>query len=340
VGTWVLIACVLFGLYLARGVLVLFLIALLVAHALAPAVHLLCTIRFAGGRFIPRTLATAFVLLSALSAMILVLSQLLPVLATDLTQMVGKVPQYIAVVQNLVARARLSRAGLAVPQTWWTALDASVSTQMGQLAGFFGRGAFSLVTHVLQLLGLIIVPILAFHLLRDGPRLTGWLLSLVPARRRLSAQGLANDMDRALAAYVRGQGLVCLVMGATVALALLIIGFPYPPLMGTLAGLAEAIPYVGALAIEILLFVVGLSVSSSYAILGPVVYLGINQLLALFVTPHVMGHRLSLHPMAVILAVLLGAELGGFVGMLLALPSAAVANVLLDRWRVAADMRR
>jgi predicted PurR-regulated permease PerM len=110
--------------------------------------------------------------------------------------------------------------------------------------------------------------------------------------------------------------------------------------MGTLAGLAEAIPYVGALAIEILLFVVGLSVSSSYAILGPVVYLGINQLLALFVTPHVMGHRLSLHPMAVILAVLLGAELGGFVGMLLALPSAAVANVLLDRWRVAADMRR
>ena len=104
-------------------------------------------------------------------------------------------------------------------------------------------------------------------------------------------------------------------------------------LLGTLAALAEAIPYVGALVVCAAYAVVGLAVSPTLAIVAPVGYLIVNQVVGLFITPRLMGQHLSIHPMVVLLAVLLGAQFGGFVGMLLALPGAAVANVLVDRWR-------
>jgi predicted PurR-regulated permease PerM len=185
----------------------------------------------------------------------------------------------------------------------------------------------------------VIIPILAFHVMRDGERFKDWLISLAPGRSREGARDLARDIDHALAAYVRGQAVVCLTMGVVVTAFLYAVRFPYAPLLGTLAALAEAIPYVGALIVCVVYAVVGLSVSPTLALLGPAGYLVVNQLVGLFITPRLMGRHLSMHPMAVLLAVLLGAEFGGFVGMLLALPGAAIVNVLVDRWRGVAARR-
>lgn len=338
-GRWLVIALVLVVAYKARSVLVVLIIALLFAHVLAPVVTALVSIRI-GGRALSRSVAAALVMLVSLAAFGLFVSTLVPLLVTDFVQLLSRAPAYLHTTQAFVTRLRFSPQGLSVPDSWWKSLDASISAQMGNLAGVFGRGAVSVLSHVAQLLGLVVIPILTFHLLRDGLHFTTGILSMVPSRQRLNARGLVHDIDHALAAYVRGQTLVCLVMGVSVGVGLTVIGFPYAPLLGTFAGLAEAVPYVGALAMEVLLAVIGLSVSPSFALLGPAVYFGLNQVLGLLVTPHLMGRRLDMHPMTVILAVFVGGSVAGFAGVLLALPGAAIVNVLLDRWRTTADAHR
>lgn len=336
---WLMIAALLYAAYQARDVLVLLVVALLFAHAVAPVVDRLASLRVLGRPF-PRSLAAGLVLLAALGGLGWFVSTLVPVLVTDFTQLLTRTPAYLQTTQSFLQQLRVRGEGLSLPDSWWSALDTTISDEVGKLASSFGRGAFSLLSHVVQILGLVIIPILSFHLLRDGPRFTAWILSLVPARRRLSVQGVVHDIDRALAAYVRGQTLVCVTMGVSVGVALALCGFPYAPLLGTFAGLAEAVPYIGALAMEVLLAIIGLSVSPTYALLGPGVYFVLNQALGMLVTPQLMGRRLDLHPMAVILAVFIGGSVAGFTGMLLALPGAAIVNVLLQRWRVTADQAR
>ncbi len=335
-GRWLLIALAVVLAYQARDVWMLLIIALLFAHVLTPVVDVLACIHI-GRRMIPRTLAASVVMLAALAALGVFVSTLVPVLISDLAQLLARAPAYLRTTQDYLDRLRSSSTGMSLPDNWWVMLDAALNDQIGKLAGVFGHGAVSLLSHVVQLAGLVVVPIIAFHLLRDGRRFTAWMVSLVPAERRLGVLGVVRDIDSALAAYVRGQTLVCAMMGVAVGVALTIIGFPYAPLLGAFAGLAEAVPYVGALVIEILLVVIGLSVSPALAVIGPVVYFVLNQILGMTVTPHLMGRRLNLHPVVVILAVFAGGSLAGFVGMLLALPAAAIGQVLLDRWRTKAD---
>ncbi len=338
-GRWVLIAALLGVAYQARDVLVLLVIALLFAHAVAPVVDGLASVRVAGRPF-PRSVAAGLVLLAALAALGWFVSTLVPVLLADFSQLLQRAPAYLKTTQAFLQQLRVRGEGLSLPESWWAALDAAISGEVAKLASGFGRGAVSVLSHVVQILGLVVIPILSFHLLRDGPRFTAWIVTLVPSHRRLAVRGLVHDIDRALAAYVRGQTLVCVTMGVSVGVALALIGFPYAPLLGTFAGLAEAVPYIGALAMEVLLAILGLSVSPTYALLGPGVYFVLNQALGMLVTPQLMSRRLDLHPMAVILAVFVGGSVGGFVGMVLALPGAAIAKVLLDRWRAHADAAR
>ncbi len=140
---------------------------------------------------------------------------------------------------------------------------------------------------------------------------------------------MRGAVDRALRSYVRGQAIVCLVMGAAVGAGLATIRHPAALLLGVLVGAAEVIPYVGFTIAAIAIVIAGWTVSPMQGLAGLMVYIVINWAVGTFVTPRVMGRSLEMHPFVVTVTVLAGAQLIGPAGALLALPAAAMLQAVV-----------
>jgi len=220
----------------------------------------------------------------------------------------------------------------AIPQEKWT-----------QTSGVFSKmlsGITSTSMVLLNgLLSMALVPVVTFYLLRDWDVLIGKMHRLLPRNIEPVLVQLTKECDEVISAFLRGQFLVMLCLGGIYTLGLWIVGLELALLIGMLAGLASIVPYLG--------FAVGIVVASVAAIMQfnemlPLVYVaivfGIGQMLeGMVLTPLMVGDRIGLHPVAVIFAIMAGGQLFGFVGILLALPVAAVIAVLLrhlhDRYR-------
>jgi len=193
---------------------------------------------------------------------------------------------------------------------------------------------------VLWMTNLVLIPVVAFYLLRDWHRLVGTIDRMLPRSIEPTIAHLAHESDKVLGAFVRGQLLVMLALGIFYGAGLSLVGLSVGLLIGIVAGLLSFVPYLG--------FIVGFGA----AIIAVLVQYGdwshvlmicgvfaVGQLLEGYVlVPRLVGGKIGLHPVAVIFAVLAGGYLFGFLGVLLALPAASVIVVLLryllERYRL------
>ncbi len=268
--------------------------------------------------------------------------------------LVVAVPQLVRELVNFVegAPAALDRA-LEVGRTW--AADRGMSAWLGplsaergadasQLLAQSGRALLGAVGQVLgnlgALVGLALVPMLAFYLLAEREAVETSALRFVPEDARARVQALLAAVDRALRSYVRGQTVVCLTMGVVVGVVLAVIGFPVPALLALLVGVAEVIPILGFWTASLAIVLAGFSVSPLLALGGWLAYVIANQLVGLLVTPRVMARHMKMHPFVVTVSILAGGALMGAAGAVLALPLAAalqsiVAELASERARTA-----
>ncbi len=153
------------------------------------------------------------------------------------------------------------------------------------LGGTLARGAARLFGGLGNLLGLALLPLLAFYLLAESEAVRVSALRFVPEAARTEITRLGGAVDRALRSYVRGQAVVCLVTGVVVGVGLALLHHPVALLLGLLAGAAELVPYLGFLVAAIAIALAGSSVSTLQAVLGFAVYIGLNWAIGTFVTP-------------------------------------------------------
>jgi predicted PurR-regulated permease PerM len=181
------------------------------------------------------------------------------------------------------------------------------------------------------LANLIIVPVVTFYLLRDWDLLMARIRNLLPRRQEPVISALAGEADEVLGQFLRGQLMVMLGQGGIYATGLWIVGLDFAFLIGMLAGLVSFVPYLGAIVgAGVALVASYLQFQDWFVLLQVLLVFGIGQAIeGMVLTPLLIGDRLGLHPVAVIFAVLAGGQLFGFVGVLLALPVAAVIMVLL-----------
>jgi len=179
---------------------------------------------------------------------------------------------------------------------------------------------------------LALIPVVTFYLLRDWDLLVAAIHDLLPRDVQPLAARLGRDCDEVLGAFIRGQLMVMVALGLIYAVGLWLVGLKLGLLIGIVAGIANIVPYLG--------FVVGIAAAAVAALVqfgDPWIHLAlvaavfmVGQLLeGTLLTPLLVGDKIGLHPVAVIFAVLAGGQLFGFVGVLLALPAAAVIMVLL-----------
>jgi len=197
-------------------------------------------------------------------------------------------------------------------------------------SGYVSRSGFTMVTWVVNIL---LLPILAFYFLRDWDKLVERVASMIPRNHIGTITKLARESDEVLGAFIRGQFLVMIALGVVYAAGLSMVGLKLGLLIGLVAGLISFIPYLGATTGIVMAIGAALVQAQGFdlklLILVGVVFT-VGQLLESYVlTPRIVGDKIGLHPVAVIFAVMAGGQLFGFLGMLLALPVAAVSNVLL-----------
>ena len=194
--------------------------------------------------------------------------------------------------------------------------------------GYVSRSGFALLG---WLANIVLLPVLSFFFLRDWDLIVGRIGLLVPRDHFDTVRRLALESNEVLGGFLRGQMLVMLILGLLYALGLWLVGLDLGILIGLIAGLLTFVPYLGPAFIVLFGGIAALVQFGDWQHLAGVgVVFAVGQLVESFVlTPMLVGDRIGLHPMAVIFAVMAGGTLFGFLGMLLALPVAAVVNVLL-----------
>lgn len=308
--------------YRLRAVLAPFLLAGVLAYLMHPLVA--CFER----KRVPRTLAILLVYAIFGVGGVIIYYAAMPALAHELSELMTVLPQQSERLQGMTEGAVDGLHRLSLPRILEQGVDRTVERAERLLERLVERVADATVGLFSGLFSLILAPILAYYLLRDRERLADGFLSLIPPAHRAECRALGRAVDDVVSGFLRGQLIVSLLIGAIIGLGLALLKVKYALVVGLIAGLFDIIPYFGPVIGAIPAVALGLLRSPWTAVWVAVLIFAVHQLEGSILSPKIVGRSVGLHPLAVILAVLAGGELGGIVGMLVAVPAAAAGKVL------------
>lgn len=334
-----LVAALMWVLYRLEGVLLLVVLSVFFAYLIAPLVEFVRRPFNLRGRehIMPRTAALGIVYFVIFGSLILALWILLPRLSKQIkafsdasTQFQTTAAGRVKVINDFCNRNEISpNVCNALNDTLMRGIDAAKTYIADDLPG--------LVVEILSYLPwLILIPILSFFFLKDADSFRRSALQMLPSGRwRWRGDEFFQDVNSALAAYIRAQLTACLLIGTICTLGFIALGVPFPLVLGLIAGLLEFIPLVGPVVVAVIATLVT-SFSpdtSTYSALWVLLFLGVLRIVHDYtIYPRLVGQGVHLHPLAVILAILAGHELAGVAGIFLSIPLIAVATVSYRHW--------
>jgi len=325
------VAAGLWLLFALQGVILLLLLSLLFAYLIAPLVEFLCR-PVAWGRarwIIPRPLAIAMVYVTLFATVGVASYVLLPLLGAQVTEFGRQVPSYMAYARDQLQAWQHFVKTDHFPQGVREAIDRTFARTADAAGESLSHGFGGLLPLLGYLPWFILIPVVSFFLLKDGAAFRRTILLTLP-RGRLRGRGaeLFEDINDALAAYMRAALLACLLVGVLCTIGFMLLGVPYALLFGVIAGFLEFIPLVGPLAVAVgaMLVVSFHSINQAMWVLAFLAALRLAQDYVIF--PRLVRRGIHIHPLGVILAILSGAELAGMAGIFLAIPAVAVLSVM------------
>ncbi len=338
----VLLVVLLFGvtlwaLYSLRGILLLIVLAVFFAYLVAPlAAFCRRPVTLRRRKFaLPLPAAIGLVYVVILGSLAAVLTLLLPTLGDQLGELEREAPGYLARVQVRWQSWQTGYQNRALPPVVREAVDRGLR-QAVTAGGTYVTNELlpRLAGWLIYLPWLLLVPILAFFLLKDAGVLRKAALRIVP-RGHLRSRGdvFLVELNDTLAAYIRAQVTACLLVGIVCTIGFLVIGVPYAIVLGIAAGLLEFVPLAGPLAIGVLAAGFAVFHSAGQAAVVVLFLLVLRAVQDYIVYPKIVGKGIHLHPLVVILAILCGAELGGLAGIFLAIPAVAVLTLVYWHYR-------
>ncbi|MFP4313775.1 MAG: AI-2E family transporter [Alphaproteobacteria bacterium] len=312
--------------WLFKAILLPFVLGIAIAYLLNPMVHQLGRVGFNRQAATIIILSGFIILVGALIAIFApILYKESVQLARDLPEMGEKLENMIAPYQTRLQEFLGSDGGDAISFLQEN-MGASMSAGQTILGGLKAGGAF--VTSFITII--VVVPFVAFFMMQEWPRVTGWVETMIPRPHKDTVLDLLGKMDTKLAGFVRGQITIALCLGILYAIALTLAGLKYGFLIGMFAGLFNIIPLVGStLGLIVGIVVAWLQSSDLFfvALIGGIFIAG-QILEGNFLTPKVLGDSVGLHPLWIFFALMAGAALFGIVGMLISIPVASVFSVL------------
>jgi predicted PurR-regulated permease PerM len=294
-------------------VLLLVLFGVVVAFVLAPLVELI-------RRYVRRRgLAVAAAAVIALTFVATAVALLAVPLVRETRDLADDVPRYVA---TFSSDEPIMILGFEISGE----LRQRVGQEIGARAAEWSAQAAVIALRIGSwIVDLLFVFVLGIYLLASGPRVQAWVLSLVPKQHRREAQRIEAEARRLFGAYVRGQLLLGLIIGTVSGVAYAILGVPYAVFLGVLAGILELVPIIGPIVAGAVAALVALTQSLPLVVKVVIAAIAIQQLENNLLVPRIAGPAVGLHPLAALLAVLVGVEIAGVVGALFAVPFTGLA---------------
>lgn len=282
-----------------------------------------------------RTLAVLLVFAIGISAIVILLLVVIPMLRTQSQELIARIPRILDWLGSTALpwlQQTLGLQGMSLDsqtitenlKSYWREASQALITILGTLSQS-GQAVFTF------LINLFLVPVVTFYLLRDWDKLVHGIRVMLPRRHEPLISSLAAEIDEVLGAFIRGQLIVMLALGLIYSIGLWAIGLDLAIIIGLSAGLLSIVPYLGTVVgIGAALIAALFQFQDVFHLVLVAGVFGVGQMLeSMILTPKLVGDRIGLHPVAVIFAVLAGGQLAGFLGILLALPVAAALNVLV-----------
>lgn len=327
----VLIGCL--CIYTISSVLLPFLVAFILAYLCNPLVERLYS------WCLPRALSVFIVFIFILFVVLFFFVLIIPVLHKQIILFIDNIPLIKAwLINNLIPWVKIHIAFNKdfdfnyFVNVIFNALPSS-NTILSDLWNFTSKSGMAIIAVITNI---ILIPVLFFYFLIDWHKLILQLQNLLPQKNKSKLIIIVKQSGSALSAFLRGQLLVMLYLGIIYSVGLSIVGLKVAIFIGIIAGILSFVPYLGFITgiLLALLFTTIQFYDWQHLFWVIVIFVGGQTLESFVLTPYLVGDRVGLHPAAVIFAVLVGGKLFGFVGVLLAVPAAAIVVVLLRHARV------
>ena len=323
------IASILLIIFALSGVLSSLIIGFVIAYVLDPVAD------FLEARHIRRPLGIALIFTVLIGVVALFYMLAAPVISRQVSAFTRKVPKYVAHLQETtipVIRDYIRNHPEQMEEIK-TKLQSAGMDMLMPVINFIKNLFSGTINVILSILDLLLIPVLAFYLLKDIDKLTARIAEAIPPRHRDQVTGLFSEIDRVIKDFLKGQLTVSMILALLYSIGLTIFAVPLGIVIGLVAGFANMIPYLG-LAIGLIpaLLLSWLDAHSVAHLIGVAGTFTVAQILeGTVISPRVVGQKVGLHPVTVIVAILLGGHYFGFVGILAAVPAASVINVLTRR---------
>lgn len=305
--------------YTIRSVILLFFLSLVIVSAAAPVVDRLERKR------VPRTLSTLALFLLLFIAFIYLVYLVIPVVLTELNLLGQNLPTYLEDLNQLFIKINRVTSTYKFEvnfekfsQNVIDQITSSTANLFSNTLAFFGN-----------VFNVFVVLSLSFYMLVKRDAIRHFLSSIVPQKHEGYAVDLAGRIQYKMGRWLIGQFILMVIIFTLDYLALLSLNVPYALIIALVGGFLEIIPYVGPAIAIIPAALVGLTVSPLVSILVIVLYLFIQQMENYFLTPMIMKKAVGLNPVAVILALLIGAEIAGLIGIIISVPAATAIGVFV-----------
>ena len=320
-GAVILTGLFLYGLFVIRTILTPFFIALAIVYLLRPFVD------YFEKKGLQRTFSIIVVYLIFIIIITLALIFIIPLIYEQFKQFVLQFPNYISVVKKIVDGWQIKI--LKIDPFLLKSLEEVISNSQQYFVSFFFNLPQAGINIAYLIFNMILAPVLAFYVLKDFKSIKEAFFFLIPKRWRDEAKLITGKIDLVLGGFIKGQLLIAFIVGFMSWLAMAILGVEYALVIGIITGTLNVIPYFGPIVGGTIAVVVALFDSHMLAIWVVVAMVIIQQIDAFFLNPYIMSKQVKVHPVLIVFSLFLGAYILGIIGMILAIPLAAIGKVLV-----------
>ena len=318
------------------GIILLLVLSIFFAYLVSPLVEIIRQPRTIGDRTIemPKVAAITLAYLLVFLAVVLAIVLIVPTLSNQFPEFSAQAKGYWQSLgertQPLIDYSRSRR----IPAPLVDALNSAIPKIQERVFAIGTEFFSAAIGYVIYLPWLILIPILAFFLLKDAESFRSSALLMLPRGRwRWRGDEFFQDINSTLAAYIRAQLTACLFIGVVCAIGFTLLGMPGGLVMGVIAGVLEFIPLAGPLTVAVMAGLLALFHAGPFNAFLVLLFLGILRIVQDYaVYPKLIGQGIHLHPLAVIFAILAGEKLAGVAGIFLAIPIVAILTVSYKHW--------
>ncbi|MFD2210996.1 AI-2E family transporter [Virgibacillus halophilus] len=267
---------------------------------------------------IPKTVSILSIYLIFFAGGAYLIYRVYPIFLGQIQDLNVQLPHLISLYESLIYKMYDSTSFL--PETVHDKMDVVINNLESNIENLTGKAIGGMTKIMDMIILLTVIPVLVFYFLKDFTKMKNFAKRYIPVKYRERASKVVHAVDKSLGSYIRGLLLVCLFVSVSTYIAFYFLGLKYPLLLAIIMGLTNIIPYFGPIIGAVPAAAIAITISSKLLIYVLVAIFAIQLIESNLISPYIVGKSIDIHPVAIILALLLGGQVGGVLGMIAAVP--------------------